>query len=560
MDSKNGGHAADDHVSIMQKTSQANGMASAIDQSRRTANYKPNVWNYDLLEGLTTEYPDQKYDITIGELIEEVKCLLSDTVDTLEMLEHIERLEKLGLAHLFEHEIKKVLDTLASVQNLNAEKNLYTTALWFLILRKHGYHVSQDMFMGLLDISTGSDVEAVLKLFEASYFSFENENILDQSKEVSRKFLESMISSKHVDTSIAKNINHTLEDPYNVWFNVKRHIQFYEENTNSNPHLVKLAKHNFNMLQAIYQKEVQELARWWRMLDLETSLPFLRNRIIESYVCAVGIVFEPKYGSLRKWLAKTIILILVLDDVYDVYGSLEELENFTSAVDRWDYEGTQTIPECMRICLRIVYDTTKEIASEIENETGWTSVSSYLQQAWINLCKSLLVEAKWFNKEYTPSLKEYTDNGWYSSSGPLLSIYIFFGLVDKTKQEEATDLLKSTEDHEKNVALVFRLCNDLGKAERGDASSSVQCIMQEKGISEQIARNQIKSIIANAWKKINYQCVTQSPVLQPYLKHSTNIARVAHAVYHNGDGVTNADGITKNQVMDLLSEPFSLNS
>lgn len=76
------------------------------------------------------------------------------------------------------------------------------------------------------------------------------------------------------------------------------------------------------------------MERWWRTLDLERSLPFLRNRILESYVCAVGIVFEPKYGSLRKWLAQTIILILMLDDVYDVYGTLEELEKFTSAVER----------------------------------------------------------------------------------------------------------------------------------------------------------------------------------------------------------------------------------
>lgn len=83
--------------------------------------------------------------------------------------------------------------------------------------------------------------------------------------------------------------------------------------------------------------------------------------------------------------------------------------------------------------------------------------------------------------------------------------------------------------------------------------------MKEKGVSEEIARNQIKSIIANAWKKINYQLITQSPVLQPYLKYSTNIARVAHVVYHNGDGVTNADGMTRNQVMELLSDPFTLN-
>ena len=82
--------------------------------------------------------------------------------------------------------------------------------------------------------------------------------------------------------------------------------------------------------------------------------------------------------------------------------------------------------------------------------------------------------------------------------------------------------------------------------------------MQEQGVSEEVARNQIKHMIANAWKKINYQCQTQSPLLQPYLKYSANIARVAHVVYHNGDGVSNADGMTRNQVMDLLSEPLLL--
>lgn len=69
---------------------------------------------------------------------------------------------------------------------------------------------------------------------------------------------------------------------------------------------------------------------------MKRSAPFIRNRIMESFVCAVGIVSEPKYGSLRNWLTKSIALVLVLDDVYDVSGAtLEELEIFTSAVHRF---------------------------------------------------------------------------------------------------------------------------------------------------------------------------------------------------------------------------------
>ena len=74
--------------------------------------------------------------------------------------------------------------------------------------------------------------------------------------------------------------------------------------------------------------------RWWRNLGLAESLSFTRNRIVESYLWAVGVAFEPRNGSLRKWLAKVTKMIIIIDDIYDVYGSLEELEHFTAAVNR----------------------------------------------------------------------------------------------------------------------------------------------------------------------------------------------------------------------------------
>lgn len=88
---------------------------------------------------------DEKYERVLEELIEEVKCLLSNTVDTWEKLELLDNMEKLGVAYLFEPEIKKILDTLVSSnnQNLNCVNNLYNTALLFTILRKHCYHVAQ---------------------------------------------------------------------------------------------------------------------------------------------------------------------------------------------------------------------------------------------------------------------------------------------------------------------------------------------------------------------------------------------------------------------------------
>ena len=76
------------------------------------------------------------------------------------------------------------------------------------------------------------------------------------------------------------------------------------------------------------------LIRWWNNLGLKKDLNFARDRLVESFMCAAGVASEPKYKSLRKWLTKIINLVLVIDDVYDIYAAFEELKQFTVAVDR----------------------------------------------------------------------------------------------------------------------------------------------------------------------------------------------------------------------------------
>lgn len=44
----------------------------------------------------------EKYERMVSKLIEDVKCLLSDTLDLWERLELVDNMEKLGLAYLFE--------------------------------------------------------------------------------------------------------------------------------------------------------------------------------------------------------------------------------------------------------------------------------------------------------------------------------------------------------------------------------------------------------------------------------------------------------------------------
>lgn len=76
------------------------------------------------------------------------------------------------------------------------------------------------------------------------------------------------------------------------------------------------------------------LIRWWKDIDIAKKLKFARDRLMECYFWAVGIVPDPQYKKCRQNLTKVASLVTIIDDVYDVYGTLDELELFTEAVER----------------------------------------------------------------------------------------------------------------------------------------------------------------------------------------------------------------------------------
>lgn len=82
------------------------------------------------------------------------------------------------------------------------------------------------------------------------------------------------------------------------------------------------------------------IIRWWKELDLVSKLPYARDRVTEIYVCwGLGVYFEPKYSLGRIILAKVCALTSVIDDTYDAYGTFEELELFTEAVQRFGFDN-----------------------------------------------------------------------------------------------------------------------------------------------------------------------------------------------------------------------------
>ena len=61
---------------------------------------------------------------------------------------------------------------------------------------------------------------------------------------------------------------------------------------------------------------------------------FARDRLVENFLWTVGVIFEPQFGYCRRMLTRLGALLTVIDDIFDVYGTPEELKLFEDAVVR----------------------------------------------------------------------------------------------------------------------------------------------------------------------------------------------------------------------------------
>lgn len=82
-------------------------------------------------------------------------------------------------------------------------------------------------------------------------------------------------------------------------------------------------------------------------------------------------------------ITKLNALITSIDDVYDVYGTLDELERFTDAVERWDLNAIEQLPDYMKICFLALYNSINEIAFDALKQQG-VHIIPYLRKEVTN--------------------------------------------------------------------------------------------------------------------------------------------------------------------------------
>ncbi|XLU26783.1 hypothetical protein S245_062849, partial [Arachis hypogaea] len=199
---------------------------------------------------------------------------------------------------------------------------------------------------------------------------------------------------------------------------------------------------------------------WWKESDFATKVPYARERVVEAYLWPFSMSSEPKYSTHRRIVGQLISCICLLDDTYDAYGTLQELELFTEAIKRWNANPIKSLPTCFKVVFNAILEVVDEIESAVVDAEKSSLVSKHVKQAFLNLAEAYLLEAKWCNEDYVPTYDEYKVNGAMSSSLQL-HIVAFVGLGEFATKEVFDWIFSDPTTIIKAVSLVGRLKDDL---------------------------------------------------------------------------------------------------
>ncbi|KAK3228917.1 hypothetical protein Dsin_000798 [Dipteronia sinensis] len=544
---------------------------------RPTANFHPNIWGDHFLN-----YNFEKDEILHASQLKEVEKLKIQVRGELldiaakhsalsEQLNLIDAIERLGVGYHFETEIEQLLRHVYDSYDHHIIKNdhidLYIAALCFRLLRQHGHHVSCDIFnkfkddKGNFKESLKSDMCGMLSLYEAAQLMVHGEDILEEAIDFTTTHLKIMATNNN--PLAAQQIPHVLKCPIHKAvprIETRRYISIYQDNQA----LLRLAKLDFNLLQALHKKELCELSEWWKNLDFIGRLPFARDRLVEGYFWMLGLYHLPDrhYSISRKVLAKGVVILTFIDDTYDAYGTPEELTLFTEAINRWDMSCMDQLPEYMQIIYKAMLDFYQEVEQELAKK-GWSYRVHYGIEAMKMICNAYYEESTWFRDNRTPTYEEYMDVALVSVGYTFTIAEAFMSIMDSMVTKEDLDWALGRPTILKASELMLRLVEDVKshkfERERGHIPSSVECYMKQYGASQEETYEEFNKQVKSSWKDVNEECLKLGQHLpRPLLMCILNFTRTTHLIYDGDDNFTRVGKQMQAHIASLLVDPVPI--
>ncbi|KAL1535656.1 (-)-5-epieremophilene synthase STPS3-like [Salvia divinorum] len=509
---------------------------------RPESNFPPSLWGDQFINHVSDSKVFEKYSKAVEVLKNDVRSLLTaPEIKMIDTMNLIDTLERLGVSYHFENEIEEKLQQFFHLNtNYHDDEayDLYTVALHFRLFRQHGHRISTEIFgkwrgvNGEFKESLKSDAKGMLTLYEASYVRTRGETILDDALAFTTAALKFM--APNLGSPLKKQVERALAQPLHLGIpriETRCYIAVYEEEEHKNDTLLKFAKLDFNLLQMMHKEELQQVSRWWKELGLISKLPYARDRIVECFFWALAVHHEPQYSRSRIVLAKSIVMSSVIDDTYDAYGTIEELEVFTEAIQRWDDGEISRLPDYMRPLYKAILELYIPIEEELAKE-GRSYASHHAIEGLKELARGYFEEAKWLLEGST----QKADFEWLS---------------EKPKIFVAT-LIKG------------RLLDDIGSYEfetkRGQLAIGVESYMKENDVTKEEAMAKFMELCTDAWRDSNEEILRPSCYKsRDLLTLILNYDRVTYVTYKDKeDGYTQPEKVLKPHIIALLVDAFEV--
>ncbi|CAI9299078.1 unnamed protein product [Lactuca saligna] len=548
--------AVETNATIQEKTT--------AEPVRPLANFPPSVWGDRFLSFTLDNSELEGYAKAMEAPKEELRRLIVDqTMDSNKKLSLIYSVHRLGLTYLFLQEIEAQLDNIFKAFKLQDydEVDLYTTSINFQVFRHLGYKLPCDVFNKFKHSTSGAfkedistDVKGMLGLYESSQLRTRGESILDEASAFTETKLKSVVNN--LEGKLAQQVLQSLRRPFHQGMpmvEARLYFSNYSEECATHECLLKLAKLHFSYLELQQKEELRIVSKWWKDMRFQETTPYIRDRVPEIYLWILGLYFEPRYSLARIIATKITLFLVVLDDTYDAYATIEEIRLLTDAINRWDMSAMDQIPEYIRPFYKILLDEYAELEKQLAIEGREKSVIAS-KEAFQDIARGYLEEAEWTNSGYVASFPEYMKNGLITSAYNVISKSALVGMGDIVSE----NALAWYESHPKTLQaseLISRLQDDVMtyqfERERGQSATGVDAYIKTYGVSEKEAIEELKIMIENAWKDINEGCLKPREVSMDLLAPILNLARMIDVVYRYDDGFT-FPGKTMKEYITLL--------
>ncbi|CAA0818037.1 Ent-kaur-16-ene synthase- chloroplastic [Striga hermonthica] len=580
-------------------------LAYTAERIRKSPNWTTSIMKYQRKNGSLFNSPSTTAAAYIG--LQNSDCLnyLHSAVkkfgsavpavyplDLYSRLSTVDNLENLGISRYFPEEIKVLLDETYRCWVQGDEEiflDASTCALAFQLLRMNGYIVNSERLTGIIEECLSSsfrgsmiDVHTTLELYRASQVILStDEGDLEKLNLRLKHYLEQKLShgltySSQLGRNIEQEVKHALQYPFYAIMErvaTRRNIECYTSNSTrilktsycspnlGNKDFLLLSVTDFNRCQAIHRDELKELERWVVENRLD-ELKFARSKSAYCYFSAASTIWAPEQSDARLSWAQNAVLTTVVDDFFDVGGSIEELKDLIHLVRLWDDADVTT--QCFSKNVKIIFSALRRTISEI-GEKGFIrqgrNVTNHIINIWLDLLNSMMKEAEWARDNYLPTMDEYMSNAYVSFAlGPIVLPALY--LVGPTLSEE---MVQNPEFHNlyKLMSTCGRLLNDIQTCERelkDGKLNAVPLYMINSGgkISKEAAVMEMKRMIVSRRRELLSLVLEEKCSVIPKSCKALfwHMSTVLHLFYVKDDGFTSQELIKV--VNQMIYEPIVL--